>query len=100
VAEDYPLKGVKWDKIFSLSTLNYDRRYRESLEKMFEALVPGGQAVFIICSKTDAYDTHKHLKEHPDWEHADVRSFPPVLLSIFTMYFTCTWLELSVNMFF
>jgi len=68
------LGDLKFNKIFSIYGFYFIQDYKSALKSMYDHLLPGGEAFFMIPIKSPIFDLDRVLVKHPQWaEHAEGR---------------------------
>ncbi|CAG7716917.1 unnamed protein product [Allacma fusca] len=63
--DDYPLKDVQFDRIFSVYVFHYMKDYKEAMRRFYKVLKPGGQFAFSLVARTPVYNMFSAVGEDP-----------------------------------
>ncbi|CAG7651754.1 unnamed protein product [Allacma fusca] len=63
--DDFPLKDVQFDRIFSAYVFHYIKDYKEALRRFYKLLKPGGQFGFSVLARSAVFKMYSIIGEDP-----------------------------------
>jgi ubiquinone/menaquinone biosynthesis C-methylase UbiE len=63
--ENFPLKDVQFDRIFSAYVFHYIKDYKEAMRRLFKMLKPGGEFGFSALARSNLFKMYSVIGEDP-----------------------------------